>query len=117
MKRAISTILSLILAMSCLSGFAFAAKPADVAEKQVYDAVEKANEKIEKKIEKATEKANENNDEHLAEKLVAQTDKIAEQTTKKAESNGAVLECEYEEVLVGDEVVLVDPLRVIFFPR
>lgn len=117
MKKSISAILCLVLVLGCISTAALAAKKEAVAAQQSYQTVEKANEKIDKKVAKAVTKADGENDAALAEKLVSQTDKVAEQAEKKVVRNGGEVECEYEEVVVGDVTVLVDPLRVIWFPR
>jgi len=48
----------------------------------------------------------------IIEKLIEKTNKVAAKTIVKADKNDVLVICEYVEVLIGDVIVLVDPLRV-----
>lgn len=80
----------------------------------------KANEKIEKEIEKAILEAESLKRDHRYEvkldkiinKLVLKTNKIAQKAIRDIEKLGFTAECEYQDVIIGNRVVKIDPIRV-----
>lgn len=125
MKKFICTVLTIVLVVGLFVPTSFAATDKDY--KMIVDEVEKTNEEIEELIQEAIEDAEEvlSSDESqskmdkeitkIIEKLVKETDKIAGKMIKKAAKVGILIECEYVEVIIGNQKVLIDPLRVIGF--
>lgn len=82
--------------------------------------VEKANEDIEKEIEKAIEKElkfqnhpqYEKKLDQIVADLLSKTEKIAEKAKDQLKKYGYEVEFEYIEVVIGNRVVYVDPIRV-----
>lgn len=121
MKKLIRSILTIILVLSLLTPASFAAKW-DYSE--IYNEVERTNNEIERLVEEAIDEA-EKIDEtskkadkeinKIIDKLVKETNKLAEKIIKEAAKVGVVVECEYVEIEIGGQIVLIDPLIVISF--
>lgn len=124
-KKFICTVLTIVLVVGLFVPTSFAATNQDY--KMIVSEVEETNEKIEELIEEAIEDAEEvlssNKSQSkidkeitkIIEKLVKETDKIAGKMIEKAAKVGILIECEYVEVIIGNQKVLIDPLRIVGF--
>lgn len=132
MKRLLCGLSILVLVLVMMSPAAYAATS------DVYVHVSAANNAIEARIERAQEDANrvlaqsallyklaftdrqrdaitklkDTRIDQIINDLVRSTDRIAANTIETAARSGVTVICSYVEVVVGDRVVLVDPLIV-----
>lgn len=125
MKKFICTVLTIVLVVGLFVPTSFAASNKDY--NNIVAEVEKTNEEIEELIQEAIEDAdevlssNKSQDKinkeitKIIQKLVKETDKIAGKMIKEAKKVGIVVECEYVEVIIGNQNVMIDPLRVVGF--
>lgn len=121
MKRVVCSILTFVLLLSLFVPASYAAKwdydeiPAQVErtnneiERLVQEAIEEA-EKIDESSKHADKELNK-----IIDKLVKTTDKIAEKMMKEAAKLGIEVLCEYVPYVIGDQIVLIDPLIVVSF--
>lgn len=140
MKRFVSRITMALMVVVLLTGSAFAGGPgmeipapssvADYSitvdqpvyhpsstEAKIIKIAEKTNADVDKEIAKAQREAGKVKKDadldRIIEKLLTKTDKIVSKAIEKIEKLGGEAECEYVEVLIGDRIVLVDPLRIV----
>lgn len=125
MKKAICTILTIVLILGTFVPTSFAATHKDY--RQVVKEVEEINEEIEELIDQAVEEAQavlksgrnpyriNRQINRIIIRLVRRTDRMSARMVRKAARVGIVVICEYVEVTIGNQKVLVDPLRVIGF--
>lgn len=117
MKKIASLAIIILLVFILIPGVAFAS---DGDLKKVTTQVDKTNERIDDMIDKAVEKAEKFEDKKNADKLIDKlidnlinkTNKIAENMIEKAEKQGIEVYCELIEVEIGDQIILIDPLRI-----
>lgn len=84
------------------------------AEAKIIRIAEKANDDVEKEIVKAQKQADKDKDlDRIIEKLLEKTERIISKAIGQIEKLGGEAECVYVEVLIGDRLVLVDPLRIV----
>lgn len=111
MKKRILVVIMVValLVMSSMTAFASVDKEA-----LAYELVDNANEEIYQLIEDAQDDADEDVDsiDKIISKLIKDTNKIANKTIKKAAKEDISLFCQLEEVLIGGQIVLIDPLLV-----
>ncbi|MGI6732883.1 MAG: hypothetical protein ACOX4J_01725 [Anaerovoracaceae bacterium] len=140
MKRFVSRIAMALMVVALLTGSAFAGGPvteipapgieADYSvtvdqpvyhpgstEAKILRIAENANADVDKEIAKAQRDAgkvkNDADLDRIIEKLLSKTETIVAKAIEKIEKLGGEAECEYVEVLIGDRIVLVDPLRIV----
>jgi ribosomal protein L15 len=140
MKRFVSRIVMALMVVALLTGSAFAGgtgkempEPGFVTdysvavdqplyhpgstEAKIIRIAEKANADVDKEIAKAQRDASkvkkDADFDRIIEKLFDKTEKILSKAIDEIEKLGGEAECEYVEVLIGDRVVLVDPLRIV----
>ena len=122
-KKVICTVLTIVLVLGLFVPTSFAASKEDY--KEIIEDVEETNQEIEELIQEAIEDAEEvlisnksqsKIDKEIAKiisKLIKETDKLAAKMIKKADKVGIIIICEYVEVIIGDQKVLIDPLRIV----
>lgn len=119
MKKSISFIVLLIILFSLIiTPMAVYADEMNID--KVQSIVDKANEDIEKEIKKAQKDvdkyADKGFDDKISERiddLVNVTNEISEKAVEDSAEYDVEVECEYVEVIIGDESVLIDPLRIV----
>jgi hypothetical protein len=76
--------------------------------------VDQANAKIADLVEKADAKADKKNADidKIIDQLLKQTGHVAQKAIEFGAKYGVVVECEDVEVEIGDQTVIVDPLRI-----
>jgi hypothetical protein len=104
----IATVLGSIAAYACID---------------IYDYINKENQKIDFIVDNAVEDANNLIDkgytsdsepvQALCEKVAEKTENISDKAIEKAYEEGYIVECNYIEVNIGGNTVLIDPLIVI----
>jgi len=143
MKKVFCTVLTFVLVLSLFAPLSLAAeddyfriiKGVDEAnlaiEEMISVAIEDADKEM-KKYYEDVEKIEKNNKDvdilivernikldkditKIIERLVDKTNKVAATMISNAAEAGVVVECEWVEVEVGNQKVLVDPLRVVGF--
>lgn len=101
----------------------------DEPPEKVQSIVDKANAKVEENIEKAVTQSEkviakyeagkisieekEAKVQAIIENLVTKTNEITTKAIEKCEKHGAVVECEWVEVIIDGQVVMVDPIRIV----
>lgn len=119
MKKLICSVLTVVLVLSLFV-------PASFAASEDYPWVEKevlrTNNEIDRLVEKAineVEKVDASNNKvdklinKIIDELVKDTNKLADKMIKEAAKVGIQVVCEYVEVEIGGQTVLIDPLRII----
>lgn len=128
MKKLICTVLTVVLVLTLFVPASFAIEDNYI---RIVNKVERTNEEIENLIDKALidvdverEKYDNDNQEkldkkiqHIIDKLVDDTNKLAEKMIKSAAKVEIQVMCEYVEVEIGGQKVLIDPLKVIGFDK
>lgn len=121
MKKLICSVLTLVLVLSLFVPASYAAKW-DYSE--IPKEVERTNNEIERLVEQAIEEAEkidesskkaEKEINKIIDKLVKDTDKLADKMIKEAGKVGIEVLCEYVEIIIGGQTVLIDPLIVVAF--
>ncbi len=125
MKKIICTALTIVLVLGLFVPTSFATSNKDYT--KIVAEVEKTNQEIEELIEEAIEEAEEVSNskksnreiekeiKEIIEELIEDTNKIAGKMVKKAAKVGIIVICEYVEVTIGNQKVLIDPLVVVGF--
>ena len=109
-------LLSLVMVALILSSAVCIGAFAKTDEEKALEEVMKANEKIDKTVQKAIDKAIKKGEKYSdseIQKLIDKTNGAAIKGIIKASKNGVEVECEYIVIVIGDEVIVIDPLRVI----
>jgi predicted PurR-regulated permease PerM len=114
MKKLLCFLLVLVFMMSLVTVVWADVDITDEAYDKVEQHVDKANDKINHMVSIAQDQADKNNAdmEKIVAQLLKKTDHFAAKAIEYGENFGVVVECEYNEVVIGDQIVLVDPLRI-----
>lgn len=121
MKKLMSTILTLVLVLSLFAPASYAAKwdydeiptIVDRTNSEIDSLVEEARKEVEQ-INTSSNKA-EKETNKIIDKLVKEIDKLADKTIKEAAKVSFGVICNYVEIEIGGQFVLIDPLIVISF--
>lgn len=121
MKKLICSVLTLVLVLSLFVPASFAASE-DYP--WIYKEVMRTNNEIDRLIVNAlieVENVDRSNDQankiinKIIDELVKDTNKLADKMIQEAAKVGIQVICEYVEVEIGGQIVLIDPLKVIGF--
>lgn len=114
MKKLMCFLLVLIFMMSLVTVAWADVNISDKDYAKVEQHVEKANEKIYDLVIKAQDQADKKNanTEKIIDQLLKQTNHFAAKAIEFGEKYGIIVECEYVEVEIGGQTVIIDPLRI-----
>jgi vacuolar-type H+-ATPase subunit D/Vma8 len=143
MRKVFCTVLTFVLVVSLFAPLSFAAeddyfrisREVDETNQKIEEMIDKAIEDAENAINAYKEEVKSNNKDsegightikdkkdalnkeiqRIIERLVTDTNELAAKMVSKAAEAGIIVECEYVEVEIGNQKVLVDPLIVVGF--